>query len=570
MPKLDLWPLLERLSIKDKQAKVIRLTRNAPFSWAQRELVKEVEHQYNSGQPVRIAVLKGRQVGISTITEAILFLWCFLHPGTNALVLSRKSTDSEYLYGMSKRYWDEGPFFGLYRTKYYTQTHIDWAEPLSSSMRTATASTDEVGRGKTLHAVHCSEVGFWPDADSIVGGLMESIPEEHGTICVLESTAQGVGGYWYDTWKAAITPHSDSQFTPMFFPWYLHEEYSIPGSHLRYADLDDDEKELLDDFPEMTLPKLAWRRRKIAGLPRQETQFHEEYPCTEDEAFLSTGSNLFPVAKVQAAYTPTVPFDRGYLYNDGGKLAWMDSPTGHTYVYSPPDPRGRRLYVLAVDPTFSVDGDPCCIQILDRTSYEQVAVWHGGADPRTIGEISLALGLWYGNALMNTEVQGGGRVVLDVWRQANYQNIWTTRRPTRARQGNQVLAWSTTQESKAQLIGTLQAMLHRRQITLHHPATFHELCQYTHLPTDSYGPARRGGHDDCVMALGVAVVTAATEAARVDWKKVYGDAPPIYIPGESPRVVQGQGTPIDRLVAGRFGPMNSPALSGLDDLADWA
>jgi hypothetical protein len=70
-PKLDLWPLLEQLTFKTKSAKLIRFDRNAPFAWAQRQFVAEVERQYNEGLPVRIIVLKGRQIGISTVTESI-------------------------------------------------------------------------------------------------------------------------------------------------------------------------------------------------------------------------------------------------------------------------------------------------------------------------------------------------------------------------------------------------------------------------------------------------------------------------------------------------------------------
>lgn len=82
MPNLSLWPMLEQLEIRTKGGKRIKLNRDDPFAWAQREFVAEVERQYNAGLPVRIIVLKGRQLGISTVTEAILFLWAFIHPGS--------------------------------------------------------------------------------------------------------------------------------------------------------------------------------------------------------------------------------------------------------------------------------------------------------------------------------------------------------------------------------------------------------------------------------------------------------------------------------------------------------
>ena len=95
MANLSLWPLLEQLTIRTKAAKLHRLNRNDRFAWAQREFVSEIERQYNAGLPVRIIVLKGRQLGISTLTEAVLFLWCFLHPGSSSLVLSHEKEHAE-------------------------------------------------------------------------------------------------------------------------------------------------------------------------------------------------------------------------------------------------------------------------------------------------------------------------------------------------------------------------------------------------------------------------------------------------------------------------------------------
>ena len=53
-------------------------------------------------------------------------------------------------------------------------------------------------------------------ADEIVAGLSEGHPlRAQGTICVMESTAQGVGGYFHDEWMKAIDPAGDkSTFTP--------------------------------------------------------------------------------------------------------------------------------------------------------------------------------------------------------------------------------------------------------------------------------------------------------------------------------------------------------------------
>jgi hypothetical protein len=567
MPALSLWPLLEQLEIKTKEAKIKKLNRHDSFAWAQREFVAEIERQYNAGEPVRIIVLKGRQLGLSTVTEAILFIWAFLHPGSGALVLSKLQEDSDYLFGMLKRYWEKGPFFGLFHTNYNRQGYIEWAG-INSSVTTSTASKADVGRGKTLQAVHGSEVAFWPMADELVAGLSEAIPYEHGTIIIYESTAQGVGGYFHDEWMKAIDPDGDkSTFTPMFFPWWEHEEYEVKNTHIKYSDLDDEERALLADYKKMTLPKLAWRRRKLQSYANPE-KFKEEYPMSQEEAFLSTGYNVFPLVKLAQCYQPEVEYEQGFLYNDDGKLAFAEDEGGHLFVYRRPDGRRKRRYVVACDPTWTIDGDPACIQVLDRDSMEQVAVWHGSADPSTVGDIGLAIAYWYGEGtILNTEVQGGGKTVLNHWRDANYPHIWMDHRPDRPKKLMQAYGWNSTYETKKWMLGTMQGVFQRKQPIIHHPATYYEMTRYVSNEDGTYGPSRRSGHDDTVIAFGIAIMTIVTE--RPDSPNAgLAAPPPPYTPGQTPPRLSAAYAPIANLSSiSRFGAdMDSDAMIGVDSL----
>ncbi len=566
-PQLDLWPWLEQLTLKPKNARPIKFDRNSPFAWAQRQFVAEVERQYNAGLPVRIIVLKGRQIGISTVTEAILFLWCFLHPGTNAVVMSKDDDSSNYLFGMSKRFWETSPFNGPWTTKYNRIGYLEWEmSPLNSTFTTVTAGSDNPGRGMTIQAAHLSECAFWEDADNVAGDLGEAIPDNHGTIMVLESTAQGVGGYFHDEWaKAQDATGEKSPFHPFFFEWWKHEEYEVTTTHLKYGDLDEEEKELLDTYPAMTIPKLAWRRRKIATYQNPET-FKEEYPNSMEEAFLSTGSNVFPLAKLAQMYEPDVVYEQGFLFNDNGKLQFQPDDDGHLFIYRQPDPRRRRRYVVSCDPTWTVEGDPACIQVIDRASMEQVAVWHGAADPKTIGEISLAIALYYGpEAILNTEIQGGGKVVLAVWREANYQHIWMDRRPDRPKVMMQAFGWNSTYETKKQMLGTMQGIIHRQQALIHHPATYYEMTRYVTNEDGTYGPSRRSGHDDTVISLGIGWMTVVTEGQSLDYAAL-GASPQPYIPGISRPQIPNMGSTPTLLGAGRFGePMDSDAMIGIEE-----
>ena len=72
---LHLKPWMEQLVIQKKDLSVEPIDLNAPFAIAQKGLCEEVERQYNLGLPVRIIVLKARQMGMSTAVEGILYNW---------------------------------------------------------------------------------------------------------------------------------------------------------------------------------------------------------------------------------------------------------------------------------------------------------------------------------------------------------------------------------------------------------------------------------------------------------------------------------------------------------------
>ena len=58
------------LKIRDKEGQLIPLVLNEP----QRRLYGVVKEQWEAGKPVRIIILKARQMGFSTVTSAIVFI----------------------------------------------------------------------------------------------------------------------------------------------------------------------------------------------------------------------------------------------------------------------------------------------------------------------------------------------------------------------------------------------------------------------------------------------------------------------------------------------------------------
>jgi len=149
----------------------------------------------------------------------------------------------------------------------------------------------------TVHAAtHNSEVAFWPNAQNHSAGIRQAIAQVDGTEDIRESTANGIGNAFHAEWKAA--ERGDSEYEPIFIPWFWHEEYET--------------KRPSDWFPSeawveyqraygLTDDQLYWgwlKNRELAitagGTPDEPCwQFKQEYPANADEAFQTSGDESF-------------------------------------------------------------------------------------------------------------------------------------------------------------------------------------------------------------------------------------------------------------------------------------
>lgn len=512
---LSITPLLEQLSIKTKTLEIVRFNITKPhpvegdLGWAQREFVAEVERQYNSGKPVRIIVLKARQLGISTATEGLMFWWSFIHPGTNGLVLAHENVPSQELFNMTKLYWETFPYRHLYNLRYQTKQQLSWYET-RSQLRIATAKNVQSGRGSTLHAVHASEVAFYPDAATLMLGLTQTIPHRHGSLVVLESTANGVGNYFYDQWQQAEAGESD--YIPMFFPWWRHPEYRLTTTISSPLELDADEKQLLRIGA--SYENLAWRRWAIVNRAGGDlSRFMQEYPSTPEEAFITSGQPLFPHRSVVDCYDP-IPGYRGMLIDtEDGSVKFVAERAGNLTIYKAPrsgDTRQDR-YFISGDPSETIAGDPACIQVINRQTGEQVAVWHGRINPIHFAYEMIKLGKFYNWATLCPEVEGGGQATIATIIERNYPHIWQHQAADKVPgKGINSYGWYTNWTRKSWAIGELQRFVVDKAITIHDKLTYIQLRNYVQRDNGTWGNADAEVHDDSVMALAIGVTASRT------------------------------------------------------------
>jgi len=266
------------------------------FNRAQEYLHQRLESQLQVMKRVRALILKGRQQGCSTYVQARDFHKVTTKRGKKAFILTHEAEASKNLFEMTKRYNDELPEGLLPKPDTSSAKELNFRS-LNSGYAVGTAGNKSVGRSQTIQLFHGSEVAYWPNAEDHAKGILQAVPNEEGTEIILESTANGIGNYFYNMWMAAVSGQSD--FQAIFIPWYWQPEYKAVSKELEGAPLVDDEEEMLAEHGKngLTREHLFWRRKKLLEFSNDyETArelFNVEYPMTALDAFRNPVADRF-------------------------------------------------------------------------------------------------------------------------------------------------------------------------------------------------------------------------------------------------------------------------------------
>lgn len=269
----------------------------------------KIEAQREATGRVRALVLKARQPGVSTYTEGRFFWRVTQREGVSAFILTHQQQATETIFGMAQRFHENMPQPIKLRTEASNAKEMRFAG-LGSDILVSTAGAKGAGRGGTVHYFHGSEVAHWQNAADHMAGVMQSVPDAPDTEVILESTANGVGGLFYDMCQAA--QRGDGDYILIFIPWFEHDEYRAeppegwqpPPEFREYGEVHG-----------LSLECLHWAWRKNAELAQAcggTTDeicwlFRQEYPATSAEAFqLADSESLIRGERVLRARKATV------------------------------------------------------------------------------------------------------------------------------------------------------------------------------------------------------------------------------------------------------------------------
>lgn len=291
------------LIIHDKAGNELKFIMNR----AQLYIHERLEEQLRTTGKIRALILKGRQQGVSTLIQARFFHKIVTKRGKKAFILTHLADATRAIFEMTKRY-SENIDNALFPSPDKKNDNTLMYNGLGSGYRVGTAGSVEVGRGMTNQYLHLSEYAFYKDAAKIGMGLMNTVAEINETEVIKESTANGQANDFYLDWQEA--KNGKSRYQAIFVPWYWQDEYCIDDLTFKP---NDEEREWLEKFGVNGLKEghLNWRRIKMQDIKGDHEQkcrkFRQEYPFTDDEAFLSSITDTFiQVEHVKKARTTIV------------------------------------------------------------------------------------------------------------------------------------------------------------------------------------------------------------------------------------------------------------------------
>jgi hypothetical protein len=449
------------LRVRDRSGKNIPLVPN----------LVQVEYEKKRGR--RNIVLKARQMGISTWVSGRLFLKTITQPGTLTVQVAHTQEAAESIFRMVHRFMDHLPpriRKGALRTSRSSVRQIVFPA-LDSEYRVESAADPNAGRGLTITNLHCSEVARWAgDAAETLQGLRAAMPER-GEL-TLESTPMGAGGCFWQEWQDAAS----TGLVRHFFPWWWEPSYA--GMAVCETTLTEAERRLMREHG-LTHAQIGYRRdieANFRGLAKQ------EYAEDPNECFLSSGDCVFDRSAVDRRERE---LHQPISVRLGGQLTiWYPPVVG-------------RKYLVAVDPAGGgTEGDYSAVQVVELETCLQCAEVKSKMGGFELASEVDRLAREYNNALIVVERNNHGSGVLAyLTGVCRYAEIYE--------QGGQD-GWLTSQLSRPQMIGGLGAALVETPQIFSSDRLLRE-CRTFVRHRNGKMAAQHGEHDDCVMAMAMAI-----------------------------------------------------------------
>ncbi len=429
------YKFCSQLSIETKEMGLKRLD---PLLGTQTYVMNEIARGLEEGIHFFV-ILKGRQLGITTISLALDLYWHFLHTGLQGTL----TTDTE----------ENRDMFRSTLSMYMDGLPKEWKIPLVQHNRNqltlknrsrlfyqiaGVRAKGSLGRGKAITYLHGTETSSWGDEEGLASLLASLAETNPSRFYLFESTARGFNMF-HDMYKTARKARTQRA---IFCGWWRNQLYSAnPDSavYKTYWDgkLTPEEKEWIGDIKklyefEINSRQMAWWRWKLLEGIKDESLMFQEFPPTESHAFILTGSQFFSNARCTDAAKAAKERDPDYYrysmgaYFQDTEVLRSTERLATLKVWE--EPIDNAYYVIGADPAYGSSdwADRFCVQVFRcyADGLDQVAEF-------ATSELNTYQFAWaiahlagaYRNSTLNLEVNGPGQAVINELRNLKRQAV---------------------------------------------------------------------------------------------------------------------------------------------------
>lgn len=334
------------------------------------------DHRYN-------IILKGRQIGISTVV-ACYALWLMLfHRDKNVLVIATKQDTAKNLITKVHFAFDNLPVY--LKVECIEDNKLSLKFKNGSHIKAATAS-DDSGRSEALSLLILDEAAFIKNAHDIWLAALPTLST--GGQAILISTPNGMGNFFHQKYSEAIQdiaelkPTSDGtepmekfKFNPIKLDWRVHPER--------------------DD---------KWRENM--GKLQGERAARQEY----DAEFIGSGNTVIDGDLIEL-YAQEIQEPKMKTGFDGNLWIWDE-------------PDYTKKYMVVADVARGDGSDFSACHVIEVESCVQVAEYKGKCPTRQYGHFLVELATKYNDALLVVERENVGWDTIQTIIDRNYGNLF--------------------------------------------------------------------------------------------------------------------------------------------------
>lgn len=506
------------------------------YTWSQLQVARKIKEIEAQKLPIRLYILKSRQVGMSTMIAARIFSKVWAKDNTEALIMAHQEIRAKELIGRCKFFYTSLKDSLKLKLAQDSKAALQFADT-RGLLNIISAKNWEAAVGGTKQLLQLSEFSRYSKAMTILQGMEHPVIYSPGTEVYLETTGHGHGTEAHQFWDACKAGYEN--YVPLFLAWQ-----NDPACTWKFESERDRDYKLGEAYEYE--PRLEERMRHFklsAGnvyycyqyLKNKShgdyEDFLENYPCDDEEAWRASGQSYFGAENINALKTADFPFtykvwntfslDREFTtFDDLQTVEMLDENGNKPFLKIWKGPNAMASYVVSGDSAEGLeDGNFSSTFVIDMDTLEMMAEFHGKVRPDEHARIISSVCNIYNGAIAAPEYNTPGNVTLSELKRVYFGNIyrWRWVDDHKFKLSNK-LGWQTNSTSRPlmlQLGKRIVADVAKDRIMtkgiIKSRMLVDEMKTFVVNELDGSPEATAGSQDDRVMAWCIALIVAYQE-----------------------------------------------------------